>query len=202
MIPISHRENEEVTRFIDNKRKWLSRTSCYYELLREKYGEETFRPNTILFLGKRYNLRVTRGSALMTTVSDNLNTITFHVPDKRKYKSDIKRWYSIETTEIVSERLRLLREKNKHLPSHNRITIRENHSRWASCSRTGNMSFNLLLSSLPLRLVDYVIIHELAHLIELNHSKEFWNIVKLSDPNFRQHKLLLHEYEVVPNVLI
>jgi predicted metal-dependent hydrolase len=200
-MPISQGIDEELLRFVDNKRKWISRTSGYYEILRDKYGEETFKRNTILFLGKRYNLRVTKGLVFAATVSDNLNAITFHVPDKRKYKNNVKHWYSTETTRIISERLSVLRERNQNLPSHNNITIRENRSRWASCSKNGNLSFNMLLSSLPLKIVDYVILHELAHLLEMNHSKEFWNIVKASDPDFRQHRALLREYEVVPNIL-
>ena len=201
-MPIIHSiGDEELIKFINNRRKWISKTSCYYESLRNKYGEETFKPNTILYLGKRYNLRVTRGSAFTATVSDNLNVISFHVPDKRKFKKEIKHWYWNETTRIVLERISILRQRNGKFPSHNKIIIRENRSRWASCSKNGNMSFNIHLSSLPLQLVDYIIIHELAHLIELNHSKGFWNIVELCDPDFRQHKLLLREYEAVPNII-
>ena len=203
VMPIFHNIcDEELIKFVNNRRGWIAKTSRYYESLRSKYGEETFKPNTILYLGRRYNLRVTRDSAFTVTVSDNLNSITFHVPDKRKFKKDIKHWYSKETTRIVFERISVLRKRNGSLPLHNKIAIRENRSRWASCSKNGNMSFNIHLSSLPLQLVDYIIIHELAHLIELNHSKEFWNIVELSDPDFRQHKQQLREYEAVPNIMI
>ncbi|WP_201449394.1 M48 family metallopeptidase [Nitrososphaera sp. AFS] len=201
VMPVFHSlDNEELMKFINNKKTWISKTSWYYESLRSKYGEETFKPETILYLGKRYNLRVTRGSTFTATVSDNLNAITFHVPDKRKFKKDIKHWYSKETTRIVLERLSILRQRDGNLPSYNKILIRENRSRWASCSKNGNLSFNIHLSSLPLELVDYIIIHELAHLIQLNHSKEFWKIVELCDPDFRQHKLLLREYEAVPHI--
>ncbi len=203
VMPIFHNaSDEELINFVNTRRTWIAKTSRYYESLRNKYGQETFKPNTILYLGRRYNLRVTRDSAFTVTVSDNLNSITFHVRDKRKFKKDIKHWYAKETTKIVFERINVLRKRNGNLPLHNKIAIRENRSRWASCSKNGNMSFNTHLSSLSLQLVDYIIIHELAHLIELNHSKEFWNVVELSDPDFRQHKQQLREYEAVPKIMI
>ncbi len=70
----------------------------------------------------------------------------------------------------------------------NRIFIRKNRSRWASCSSIGNLSFNLAAASLPLELLDYLVVHELAHLIELNHSKKFWNIVSRFHPDYRQKR--------------
>ena len=61
--------------------------------------------------------------------------------------------------------------------SYNRITIRHQKTRWGSCTKTGNLSFNCLLMKMPENVRDYVIIHELAHRKELNHSTKFWTIV-------------------------
>ena len=134
-------------------------------------------------------------------VSDNLKAITFHVNDRRRYKDDIRRWYFAQTDNIVSERLALVRERKPDLPAYNKVTIKDQRSRWASCSKNGNLNFNLPLASLPVDLIDYVIIHELAHLIELNHSKEFWKIVESIDPEFQYHRKLLHKYAVLANYM-
>jgi len=194
VVPIINYEIDEVTRFLDIKKEWILETSEYYGRLRNECGEENLKLNTISFLGKRYNLRITKDLASCVIVSDNLKTMTFHVPDRRRYKDDIKRWYLAETKKIVSERIDLIRKRNPNLPAYNRVSIKDQHSRWASCSKNGNLNFNLLLASLPVELINYVIVHELAHLIELNHSKEFWNIVKLLDPVFQHHRKLLHKY--------
>jgi predicted metal-dependent hydrolase len=194
VVPIINYEIDEVMRFLDIKKEWILETSKYYERLRNECGEENLKLNTISFLGKRYNLRITKDLASCVIVSDNLKTMTFHVPDRRRYKDDIKRWYLAETKKIVSEHIDLIRKRNPNLPAYNRVSIKDQHSRWASCSKNGNLNFNLLLASLPVELINYVIVHELAHLIELNHSKEFWNIVKLLDPEFQHHRKLLHKY--------
>lgn len=72
--------------------------------------------------------------------------------------------------------------------SYNKITIRKQHSRWGSCSSKGNISFNALLMLVPEEVRDYVVIHELAHIRQMNHSKDFWNIVSYFDPSFREHR--------------
>src|SRR3712207_9581677 len=61
-------------------------------------------------------------------------------------------------------------------------------SRWASCSKKGNLHFNLLLSAAPPNVIDYVVIHELMHLIEFDHSHQFWQLVKEADPDYKKHR--------------
>ena len=67
----------------------------------------------------------------------------------------------------------------------NRVAIRNQRSRWGSCSRSKNLSFNYRIALLPPRLADYIIVHELCHLGVLNHSAKFWNLVAQAMPDFR-----------------
>lgn len=64
-----------------------------------------------------------------------------------------------------------------------RISIKNHKSCWGSCSKKGNLNFNYKIIFLPERLADYIIAHEICHLKEFNHSKNFWNLVKISIPN-------------------
>jgi predicted metal-dependent hydrolase len=77
---------------------------------------------------------------------------------------------------------------------YNKISVKEQKSRWASCSTKRNLNFNLFLAALPVEIIDYVIIHELVHLVELNHSKKFWDVVGLADPEYKKHREWLHRY--------
>jgi predicted metal-dependent hydrolase len=194
IAPTVNYEINQVMRFLDSKKEWILKTLEYYESAQSNYVEANLKSGTISFLGKRYNLQITKDIAPSVIVSDNLSKITFHVTDRRKYKDDLKQWYFAQTRRIVSERLNLIRKRNPSLPAYNKVSIKNQRSRWASCSENGNLNFNLILAALPIEIIDYVIIHELAHLIELNHSNDFWNIVKMTDPEFQTHRKLLHKY--------
>lgn len=74
----------------------------------------------------------------------------------------------------------------------NRIAIKNTKSRWGSCSKKGNLNFNYKVALLPINLADYVIVHELCHLGEFNHSKRFWKLVSLSIPNYKELKSMFH----------
>lgn len=77
--------------------------------------------------------------------------------------------------------------------TYGRVAIRDQRTRWGSCSRSGNLNFSYKLYFLPLPLVDYVVVHELCHLIEFNHSAAFWEQVARAVPEYRARKALLRE---------
>jgi len=75
-----------------------------------------------------------------------------------------------------------------------RIAIRDQKSRWGSCSRQGNLNFNWRLLLAPLAVLDYIVIHELAHLKEGNHSPRFWALVAAKCPDYRRHRDWLRQH--------
>jgi len=66
----------------------------------------------------------------------------------------------------------------------NRISVKNQKTRWGSCSEKGNLNFNYRIVLLPIEMADYIIVHELCHLGELNHSPKFWNLVARAMPNY------------------
>lgn len=77
--------------------------------------------------------------------------------------------------------------------TYGRISIRRQKSRWGSCSREGNLSFNCLLMMAPAEVLDYVVVHELSHRLEMNHSPRFWAHVGDVLPDYRKSKKWLKE---------
>lgn len=71
---------------------------------------------------------------------------------------------------------------------YNRVAIRNQRTRWGSCSKKGNLNFNYRIASLPFHLADYIIVHELCHLREFNHSQNFWNLVAQVIPDHRERR--------------
>lgn len=100
-------------------------------------------------------------------------------PDEREYRAR------------RAEASVFIREKAKHWSRvyglrYAGITIRNQTSRWGSCSSTGRLSFNWKLLLLPERFADYVVVHELCHLVEFNHSRRFWALVERGIPEYRE----------------
>jgi len=69
---------------------------------------------------------------------------------------------------------------------YNRISIRNQQTRWGSCSSNGNLNFSYKIALLPRKYTDYIIVHELCHLKEMNHSKDFWNLVSIAVPEYKE----------------
>ena len=101
----------------------------------------------------------------------------------------------IELTSKAKEELPVIVKKYADLMdvTYNRITIRHQKTRWGSCTKTGNLSFNCLLMKMPENVRDYVIVHELSHRKELNHSARFWEIVARYCPWYKESKLWLKD---------
>lgn len=94
-----------------------------------------------------------------------------------------KEAYRREAKELIERKAKNYSERMQI--TYHRITIREQKTRWGSCSSKGNLNFNWRLILAPESVLDYVVIHELAHLIELNHSSRFYQIVERWMPDYR-----------------
>lgn len=95
----------------------------------------------------------------------------------------------------LSKRLKYLAEQYNH--TYQRVRFSHAGSRWGSCSSNGTISLNIALMNLPHELIDYVILHELAHTKHMNHSKVFWQEVARMCPKYTLYKKQLHSYSPV-----
>lgn len=88
--------------------------------------------------------------------------------------------------EVLSEKCRIFSKRMG--VSYGRITVREQKTRWGSCSAKGNLSFNWKLIRMPEEIQDYLVVHELAHRLEMNHSPAFWAVVERELPDYRARR--------------
>lgn len=96
-----------------------------------------------------------------------------------------------QAVEYIPKRVKYYAEKENFV--YNKITIKNLVSRWGSCSTKGNLNFNCLLMLTPDYVIDYIVVHELCHLCEMNHSEKFWAEVEKIMPDYQRAELWLKQ---------
>ncbi len=108
---------------------------------------------------------------------------------KERSQEDIDLLYSRKAREIIPPLVTQYSEKMGLFPSH--LSFRKNRSRWGSCSSKNNLSFNTQLAQTPPEFIEYVVVHELAHILHKNHSRDFWRLVERYLPDYKERKELV-----------
>ena len=148
------------------------------------------------YLGRNYRLKlIPNGEEEVKLKGGNLElgvSKTLSEADKDLFvKSSIVQWYKNHALERLTEKSkrygRILGVNPKS------ITLKDYKSRWGSCSDSGKISYNWRIIIAPHRFVDYVVVHELCHMLEHNHSPEYWRNVKNIIPEYKKHRQWLKE---------
>ena len=107
---------------------------------------------------------------------------------RRKRRSSVTKHYTMHKEIAREQVLARLEYFNSHYGyTYNRVAIRNQKTCWGSCTEKGNLNFSYKLMFLPPHLMDYIVVHELCHLKELNHGKQFWELVAIAMPEYKSH---------------
>jgi len=184
---------------LESKVRWISRNLARLSHLRPLPVKKALcSGDTVPYLGRDLELfnRENHDGAGGVILEGNTLAISPGLFKKGTLELALEHWYRTEAARLINESADKL--SSQMGINYKRIVIRGQRTRWGSCSRKKNLSFNWKLMMAPEPVIDYVIIHELAHLKEMNHSKRFWGLVAQYCPGWREHKKWLKQHE--PNL--
>lgn len=171
----------QIFNFISKKQNWIYTKIRYFDKLAKssKRGEDE-----IYYLGQLFKLQIENGEHNKV----EFDGINFRVvlSKNSNLKQVLEAWYRKEAhLNLVSMTTQLAEEYGYTI---NSVTIRHQKTRWGSCSGKGNINYNYRLIMAPEDVIRYVVIHELSHLSEMNHSRAFWRLVAERCPDYKIHK--------------
>ena len=115
---------------------------------------------------------------------------------KLGFKFDKREYFKLKSQALLMAKERVSYWNQFYRLSYNRISIKNQKTRWGSASGKGNLNFNYKIAHLPRELLDYLIVHELCHLGEFNHSKKFWALVAKTMPNYKIYRTRLRAIKI------
>ena len=177
---------KEIEDLIISKKHWILKKQ---KILSDRKKLE---PNKILYLGKEYNVKVIKGIGLkknFITLYDD--TFFVNVSSLDKVDLEIKKWFKEQTLKMVNEYVDKYSCYFKCKPKS--IKIKEQKTRWGSCSYDNNLNFNWRLSMAKKDALEYVVVHEMCHMVCKNHSSDFWNLVKKLMNNYEENSKYLDD---------
>jgi predicted metal-dependent hydrolase len=175
---------EIINRVILKHSNWIEKKKKEMQLRDVKFSKKEFvNGEGFLYLGNYYRLRLVDNQE----ISLNFENGFYLSKEYLAHAGDIFiDWYKERAYEKISERVKWYAQKRGF--RYNKINITNAQKRWGSCSCHNNLNFSWRLIMAPLPVVDYVIVHELVHLDEKNHSRTFWNKVKMLITDYKKHQ--------------
>ncbi|MEZ7494417.1 SprT family zinc-dependent metalloprotease [Leeuwenhoekiella aequorea] len=175
---------EKIDKVVQSKRQWIKEKLNHtqkYPLIAE--NKEFVSGETLMYLGKNYQLLI---------VDEEVEGIEFHQrfkiskSNQPKANELFKKWYLSQALKKIEP---LATKYAKSLGvEYNQFKTSEMKYRWGSCTPANNIIFNWRIIKAPMYVLEYLVAHELVHLIEDNHTPRFWNILSIQVPNYEKAK--------------
>jgi predicted metal-dependent hydrolase len=179
-----------IEEMIRQKRSWILRKQDEMKRRPLSPCHEYAEGELFLFLGRSYPLHIVEGGNMTIERSDKLCVSRTFMP---RIRNQLKHWYMEEARKELQARCIWFSMKTGLTPSAIRITDARN--RWGSCTYKGGLNFSWRLIQAPPDIVDYVVVHELVHISQRDHSNQFWAKVQKILPDYKQRWKWLRENE-------
>lgn len=183
--------DEAIRRVVESKRQWIYEKINHqqkYQDLPHPPGKELVNGESALYLGRLYRIEIVERGLAEIRFDQRFRIPLSHAGRDKGY---MREWYIARANEKILPRVR--RHAKDLGVTFTESKIVDSLYRWGSCTLNDNVNFNWRLIKAPMFVIDFVIVHELAHLIEANHTPRFWNIVRAQIPRMEKARSWLSE---------
>lgn len=181
---------EKIRQTIEAKKLWLYKKINHAQKYPLNPNRKEFvTGETIMYLGRYYRLEITEDEEPDVRFQNR-----FYISRRHQARAAdlLRAWYMERARSKLTPRIRSFAESMGVTYQH--ILVSDLKYRWASCTPKGNLNFNWRIIKAPMFVIDYLIVHELAHLLESSHSPAFWNIVAVQTPRYEVARAWLREH--------
>jgi len=183
---------EKIRQVVEAKRQWIYEKIGHpqkYQDVPHPPGKELVSGESALYLGRQYRIEIVQNG-----LSEVYFAHRFLIPAAKGLHRDeaLREWYIARAKEKIIPRVKVHSRAIGVDVAH--VKIVDNRYRWGSCTVNNNVNLNWRLIKAPMFVIDYVIVHELAHLIEANHTPRFWSIVRVQTPTMEKARAWLKEH--------
>jgi len=175
--------------FVEKHVKWVEKKKAEMHAATPVLAKQYLPGETFLYLGKAYALELVKDQKKKLILDDR-----FRLSEAEQENAELvfQNWYRQQAKSLIFERVKYFADI--HQLHYEKITITSARTRWGSCSPKNAISFSWRLIMTPLEIVDYVVVHELAHTVHHNHSKRFWSLVEKILPDYKERRKWLRRY--------
>ena len=191
-----HLEDQRVAEILKQKRPWIRSKVAELQRVPPHRTKELVSGETFPYLGRNYRLKVQEGHQVGVCLSGGYLRATIRPTEHNetqelRIQQYLQNWYRSRALERLQDKTHRYAKQIGVSPAG--ISVRNFKSRWGSCDKKGEVVFNWNIIKAPHSIVDYVVIHELCHLIHPNHSKVFWELVGRHDASYPEHRQWLRK---------
>ncbi|HEY8291767.1 MAG TPA: SprT family zinc-dependent metalloprotease [Thermomicrobiales bacterium] len=188
VMPVGY-DRHRLRSFILHRQGWVLKHLDRFAALPAAPAPDGPLPEQIAFLGAVHTICVAVVPGRRATVVHDGQTFAITVPEAMSARPALEAWLRAAARFAIASQV-ASRAAEMGL-AYDRVAIRDQKTRWGSCSRAGNLNFNWRLVLAPSAVLDYVVVHELAHRVEMNHSARFWRIVARYCPTYNEQRAWL-----------
>ncbi|MDD5361728.1 MAG: SprT family zinc-dependent metalloprotease [Ignavibacteria bacterium] len=185
-VPFTCRK-EYIREIISKKKNWIDKQ---LEIFSRRKKTFVLEPNEFLLFGEVFRFSMNPALKKKLVINREERTIESGIFHDLNRETKLGLYRYIAKTHITGKVISTAKEKGFTI---NRIFIRSQRTKWGTCSSKKNLSFNMRLIMCPEFVIDYLIIHELVHTVEMNHSKRYWETVAKHYPEYKAAKKWLDE---------